>query len=129
MLLLLQRLLLKHEDLLNLLWGKVLVNHFLLGRETIVFDVLFSTFDFKLLLAFFFLNLVNLLILQLMLLFLQAFLFFLFHAILFLLIFLDYLRTLSKDLLELFFWKLELVWVLLVLLLQVSHQHLLLLFV
>jgi hypothetical protein len=49
--------------------------------------------------------------------------------IFFVLVILDDLRALSKDLLELLFWELELIGILLVLLLKVGHQHLLLLVV
>lgn len=116
-------LLFHHENLFNLLLSKVLFNHFLLCGKTILFDVLFTALNLKFMIILF-LNLINFLILHLMTMhFLQAFLIHIvvLSIVLFLIVFIwliaDKPSTLSKDLFKFFFWELELVRILFILLL------------
>ena len=116
-------LLLHHQYLLDLFLSEVLFDHFLLCGETILFDILLTTLNLKLMVILFF-DLIDLLMLHLTTMhLLQVFLIHvvLLSIVLFLITFIrlitDKPSTLGKDLLKLFLRQLELIRVLLILLL------------
>jgi hypothetical protein len=103
---------------LDLLRCEVLINHFLLSWEPVVFDLLLTSFNFKLLITFF------------LFYFVYSILNLVLQAVLLVLIFTTHDQaTLSQDFLQLLLRHFEFIRVLFVLLLQVLNQHFALFFI